>query len=192
MNKKITLKEILEIYKDLFQNKTFEYTLTNGQTLKIKIYKEQICHLLGIQHIYDNDKHYLGKKGYELIEDEKMTVETLKKHNLTQFNFIKERLIYFNEIYEILTKGELIKFFKDRTYPKSNIRADFILYKDGEQKIFHLFLCEEYKSNYAPISFVVKSKNEVYSKQYIQNQEYKKIEKIRIYDSSIEKSIEKN
>lgn len=182
MQQKLSLQDIISKYEENIQNKVFCYSLANGQTIRIAIYQEQICHLLGLQYVYEHDKHYLGEKGYQLISSGEITIESLKKHNQKQFNYIKERLLYFDRLYDILTTGNLIKFYPERAFPPTRIEADFIVYKNGQKHIYHLFLRQETIDDnlYSAISFIVKSVNDKYPKQYLERQEYKKIEKITI------------
>ena len=183
MSQKLSLLDIVSTFEEKIQNKMFCYTLSNSQTIRIAIYQEQICHLLGIQYVFGHDKRYLGAKGYQSIKSENITIDSLKKHNLKQYNYIKERLLYFDKLYEILTKGQLIKFYNEKAFPYTKIEADFIVIKNGQKHIYHLFLRQEKPNDnlYSAISFIVKSIDEKYPKQYIDHQEYKKIEKIEIH-----------
>lgn len=182
MKKEISLFDIISSYENNIQDRIFCYKLSNGQTIRIAIFQEQICHLLGLQYVYNNDKHYLGEKGFQKIKSGIITIEALKAHNLKKFNYIKERLLFFDKLYEILINGQLIKFYPERTFPNTKIEADFLIYENGKQHIYHLFLRQEMIDDnlYSAVSFVVKSVNDKYPKQYLQQQEYKKIEEITI------------
>ena len=39
-------------------HKIFKYELNNKINIEVIFYIEGLCHLLGIQHVYDNDKRY--------------------------------------------------------------------------------------------------------------------------------------
>ena len=98
---KIVLLDLLQSYEKELCNKIFSFKLSNGQIIKLRFFKEQLCHLLGIQHIYENDRKYLGAKGYDKILSEEITVSALKKHNKSEYAKIKERLEHFDEIPEL-------------------------------------------------------------------------------------------
>lgn len=186
MRNMISLLDIVNFFENNIYNKVFCYTLSNGNTIRVAIYKEQICHLLGIQYVFPKDKHYLGAKGYNLIKEEKLTIDLLKKQNRKKYNYIKERLMYFNKLYEVLTQGQLIKFYPERVYPYTKIEADFVVIKNGEKHIYHLFLRQEQIDNdlYTAISFIVKNNNDKIAKQFIDKQEYKRIDKIEVVSNN--------
>ena len=75
--------------------------------------------------------------------------------------------------------GQLIRFYQNRTYPSTNIQADFIIFQKETAHIVHLFLRKEQKNKdvYAPVSFVIKSIDDKTPEQFIKNQEYKQIVK---------------
>ena len=171
------LTELFEKYEADLCDRVFEYELKDNKIISLIFFREQFCHLLGLQHVYNNDRHYLGANGLEKILNGKLTVKKLKSHDLKQYNFIKERIENFNLIEQVVNEGELINFYRDRAKPKTNIQADFIFYKENSVNILHLFLRQERygKDIYASVSFVVKSMNESNARQFIDNQEYKKI-----------------
>lgn len=176
---KIDLQELLNEYENNLCNKLFKYELTNKSIVEVVFYKEQFCHLLGLQYIYNNDKHYLGSSGYSKVKDGTLTTDSLIAHNLKQFNYIKNRLCYFGEIAELMYNGQLIRFYQDRTNPKTQISAEYLIIKDNKAYTLHLFLRKERalgsNNQYAPISFVIKSENDSTRKQYIDRQEFKAI-----------------
>ena len=69
----VVLLDLLKLYEKELCNKIFSFKLSNGQIIKLRFFREQLCHLLGIQHIYENKK-YLGASGYEKILTGKITV----------------------------------------------------------------------------------------------------------------------
>ena len=174
---KTDLIRLLEVYEADLCNKIFHYEVSNGMSVDVAFYREQFCHLLGIQHIYNHDKRYLGKAGYDKILSKQITIKALKRHNLAEYDRIKERLMYFDEIYDIMLNGSLIGFNPDIVNPRTIIKADFVLYKEHEAHYLHLFLRKEnLNSNiYAPVSYGVKSFNDKNPQQFIKYQKYKKI-----------------
>lgn len=175
----IDLQALLNYYDTNLCNRLFRYVISNGQIVDIIFYKEQLCHLLGLQYIYNGDKHYLGAKGYQKIKSGTVTTNALIAHNKKQFNFIKDRLAHFCELSDLLKYGQLIRFYQDRVYPHTQITAEYLISKDNKAYILHLFLRKEnfseQKNLYAPISFIIKSNNDNDKQQFLDNQEFKKI-----------------
>lgn len=168
----VRLKDLLNSFSNELCDRTFIIKYKADNELKIRFYREDLCHLLGIQHVFDRDKHYLGKKGYDKINSEELTIQNLKLHNKKGYNFIKNRTLYFGKIKEVVTEGKLLKFYEERVKKGTLIKADFALYKNEEEFIFHLFLKKE-NDFYSPISFIPVSVNDDESKKYIELQEKK-------------------
>lgn len=176
---KVDLQELLTEYENNLCNKLFRYELSNNNKVEVIFYKEQFCHLLGLQYIYNHDKHYLGKNGYDKIKAGTITTDSLITHNKKQYNYIKDRLYYFNEISELMLSGQLIRFYQDRTNPKTQITAEYLIIKDNKTYTLHLFLrkegISESNDQYAPVSFIIKSEKDDKKRQYIDRQEFKTI-----------------
>lgn len=183
---KIDLQKLLIEYENSLCNKLFKYELSNNRTVEVVFYREQFCHLLGLQYVYDHDKHYLGESGYNKIKDGVITTDALISHNRKQYNYIKDRLFYFNEIFELMENGQLIRFYQDRAKPRTQITAEYLIIKDKKAYTLHLFLRKENISannkQYAPVSFIIKSQKDDTKRQYIDRQEFKTIEKREIID----------
>ncbi len=157
----LSLKLLLNDYTVNLCNRLFVLTLENEKEIKIRFFKESMCHLLGLQHVYDNDRKYLGAKGYEKIKNEEITIQSLKKHNKSQYNFIKNRLFHFNEIIEVLREGDLVKFSQEKVKRGTYITADFVLFKDKQKYLLHLFLIKELNTEiYTPKSFFTLSETD--------------------------------
>ena len=157
----LDLKTLLKNYSEQLCKKIFVLTLANKSEIKIRFFKESMCHLLGLQHIYNNDRKYLGANGYKKIENDIITIKDLKKHNKSQYAFIKNRIIHFDEIIDILREGELVKFSKEKVKRGTYITADFVLYKDNQKYLLRLFLIKELKTDiYTPKSFFTISEDD--------------------------------
>lgn len=171
------LDEILDVYEMQLCNRIFRYQLNNKIDIEIVFYVENLCHLLGLQHVYGKNKKYLGINGYNKIKDKQLKRNDLKKHNKAEYNRIEIKLDHFDEIFGMLKSGEFIKFYQYRTNPLSFIVADFVIFQDKKEYILHLFLRRENISTnqYSLVSFIVKSANDKSRDQYILGQEYKKI-----------------
>jgi len=172
----IDLQNLQNAYELNLCNRAFHYKLSNNTDIDIVFYKENLCHLLGLQHIFGNDRHYLGKSGYEQIKNNLLTTKDLKKHNEKQYNFIKIKLKHFNEIIELMKNCSIVRFYPDRCFPHTRIEADFLLYKDNQRYMLHLFAVREHNTKqYSPRSFIVKTNGDKNYTQFTDNQEYKKI-----------------
>ena len=175
----VNLQDLLKDYEINLRDKVFEYELANGQIIQVSFYREELCHLLGIQYVFEKNRRYLGIEGFEKLKNGDITTEKLKKHNKVKYEFIKERLSNFEKITPLMNDGQLIKFYQDKVYPPTTIQADFIIFQKETAHILHLFLRKEQtdKNIYAPISFVVKSIDDKTPNQFIKSQEYKQIVK---------------
>lgn len=112
--KKKELDEILKVYEIELCNRIFKYQLNGKINIEIIFYKENFCHLLGLQHIYGKNKKYLGANGYHKIKNGKLKRGSLKKHNKAEYNRIEMKLNCFCEIASMLRRGEFIKFYRKR------------------------------------------------------------------------------
>ncbi len=178
------LGAILDVYENELCGRMFKYKLNGKIDVEIVFYRENLCHLLGLQHIYGKNKKYLGINGYNKIKNGQLKRSNLKKHNKAEYNRIEIKLDHFDEILEMLKSGEFIKFYQYRTKPLSMIVADFIIYHGKSEYILHLFLRQERsgRNQYSPVSFIVKSNNDRSRNQYIAGQEYKKVTSFEIIE----------
>ena len=177
---KLNLKSILQNYEQVLCGKTFFYELNNKWEVNLVFHKEDFCHLIGLQHVYGKDKRYLGANGYRSIIGEKITIDSLVKHNKKGFNYIKKRLEFFDKIYELLTTGNIVKFYADRVKPRTTIVADFLVQHGRKEVLVYLFMRRENGSQFSPVSFIVKSQKDTYPNQYVAGQENKVITKFLI------------
>jgi hypothetical protein len=157
---KFILKSILQDYEQGLCGKTFFYELNSKWDVNLVFHKEDFCHLIGLQYVYGKDKRYLGANGYRSIIEEKITVDSLIKHNKKGFNYIKKRLEFFCKIYELLTTGNVVKFYADRVRPRTTVVADFLVQDGHKEVVLHLFMRRESGSQFSPVSFIVKSQKD--------------------------------
>ena len=180
----VELKELLQNYRIKLCNKTFVFMLSGEKEFKIRFFEESACHLMGLQHVFDNSKHYLGARGCQKIDDGLITVGKLKSHNKKGYNFIKERLEHFNEILDILENGDLFKFEPEKVNGGSLIKAEFMINKNNEAYILHLFLVKERNTDvYTPLSFITQSSNDVDFNKYLKYQKHIKIVERKIIEA---------
>lgn len=171
----IDFEALLQMYETQLCNRVFCYEIANGQTVCVGFYREQLCHLMGLQHIFGRDRRYLGASGFEKIKQGRLTVQHAKRHDRPAFDQIKERLLYFSELPTLMLQGDMMQFRADAA--RTSIIADFIIYREKRAHLLHLFLRKESekKDYYAPVSFVVKTLNDRQPQQYIDGQKYMKI-----------------
>lgn len=172
----VNLKQLLINYTNNLCDKLFIFTLPKNKKVTVAFFRESLCHLMGLQHVFNYDTRYLGGKGYEKIQEESLTVETLKKHNKKQYGFIKERLRHFDEIIDVLRYGEMICFIEEKVKGGTYIKADFVIYNDKEKYILHLFLRKELNTDiYTPVSYVVQTENDKDVNKFLDGQKPIKI-----------------
>lgn len=150
----VNLKCLLQNYRDNLCNRIFVFVLSENEEFKIRFFDESACHLIGIQHVFGNDKWYLGARGCRKIDNESININRLKLHNKKGFNFIKERLEHFDEIIDILKNGELFRYMPEKVNGGTLIRAEFLMNKNNQSYILHLFLTKEKNTDiYTPICY---------------------------------------
>lgn len=172
----VNLKQLLINYTTNLCDKQFVFTLPKDKKITVVFFRESLCHLMGLQHIFNYDTRYLGGKGYRKIQEESVTVEALKKHNKKQYTFIKERLRHFDEIIEVLRYGDMISFIEENVKGGTYIKADFVIFNEKEKYILHLFLRKERNTDiYTPVSYVVQSENDKNANTFLEGQKRVKI-----------------
>ena len=172
--KGLSLKSILINYKETLCEKIFHYELNGKSIINLRFYIENFCHLAGLHYIYDNDKRYLGAKGYKNIINESITIDSIKKHNEKSFNFIKSKLENFGNIFELLSKGKMTGFDVKRMTDYTEIVANLVIYHNEKELLLHLFLRKERddSNEYTPVSFIIESGTEKKDSRYIARQKY--------------------
>lgn len=158
----------------------FRYMLSNGTIIEITFYREAFCHLLGIQHITKN-RRYIGRVGYERIQDGKLSIRQLKDMNRAGYAKIKHRIEYFTHIGHLMEHGDVFRFYPERV-GGTRIQATFLFHEKGQDLYLHLFLAKEsQKSNaYAPMSYIVLTERDDAPLRFISGQEHKKVTTIDI------------
>ncbi len=66
------LKDLLVEYEQNLCDKLFVLVLSNKKEINFRFFREDLCHLMGIQHVYGKSKAYLGKTGYERSKTRKL------------------------------------------------------------------------------------------------------------------------
>ena len=181
----LNLKSILNDYKEKLCNKIFRYELNGKLFVNVRFYVESFCHLAGLHYVYENDKRYLGAKGYTLITDRKITINCLKKHNEKGFNFIKSKLENFGNIYELLINGKMTSFDVRRMADYTEIIANLVIYRNNKELLLHLFLRKERNGSdeYTPVSFIIERGTEKKDSRYVARQKYITITKFELIEN---------
>lgn len=168
----ITLKTIADFYNHYMVSTEFEFTLDHStqQTVKIRFEKDNLCHLLGFQHIFadePNAKSYVGQSGFSLLEKSEVTFSTFKSspNLLNKYKQDKERILYFPFIYQLLLEPDFIAF--SNASLSTNISTEFILYNQKNKRYIHLGVDkhENTEDIYFPRTFLVTKSNKFVNNQ---------------------------
>lgn len=65
----VNLKQLLINYTTNLCDKRFVFTLPKDKKITVVFFRESLCHLMGLQHIFNNNTRYLGGKGYRKIQE---------------------------------------------------------------------------------------------------------------------------
>ena len=173
------LQTIQSYYEQHLCDRIFRYTLSNGTVIEVSFYREAFCHLLGIQHVTKN-RRYIGRAGYERIQDGKLNIRQLKDMNRAGYAKIKHRIEYFTHIDHLMEHGDVFRFYPERT--STRIQATFLVHEKGQELYLHLFLAKESQTSnaYAPMSYIVLTERDDAPMRYISGQEHKKVSAIEI------------
>lgn len=169
--KNLTLKEIQEYHDSVLLGKTYRYTIRQhkkNETIQIdiKFFKENLSHLLGIQKVAPSyiQNLFKGKKGYDGIVNETITVDKLtkfdeqRKDRTKKLPSIERRLTHFFLMEELLLNCKIVKFSADKVDGFCEINSEFILFHDELGVRLHLGVVKEQddKNLYSPETFIVR------------------------------------
>ena len=180
----ISLQLLQKFYKKYLCDRLFVFELENDDEVILVFKEENMCHLLGIQHVMTGQhraKDYAGSTGYQLIEDGTVTCSFLESKNKSGYRGIRNRLAYFHFVVSMLQSPELIEFTKDGLTTRMNF--DLLMYQQHIQETrtvyLHLGLEKDKKSNvYRPVSFY-----EDKSDRYVVGRTKWKVMKVRVESS---------
>ena len=162
-----SLKAIQEFHDENLAKNIYGYKLNNGFELKIRFYKENLPHLLGIQKVVKDTrmkKLYQGKNGYDGIVNRSITIEKLKqldnqlKDKDKQLNAIAPKITCFHLIPKLLSSCQVIKFYPERVKGKCSLKSEFILFDEKLGIKLHLGVLKSSDNSnvYVPESFIPK------------------------------------
>ncbi len=169
------LQIIQSYYERRLCDRLFRYTLSNGTVIEITFYREAFCHLLGIQHITRN-RRYIGRTGYERIQNGQLNIRQLKDTNRAGYAKIKHRIEFFTHIGHLMEYGDIFRFYPERA-GNTRIQAAFLVHEKDRELYLHLFLAKESPNSnaYAPVSYIVLTDRDDAPMRYISGQEHKKV-----------------
>ncbi len=176
----------LQLYADFYENhlcnKIFEYELENKthQKVNLQFGKGDMCHLLGIHHIFKgvkNKKEYAGESGFQKIKNGTVTFDFLKQKNNPIFKSKQNRILYFPFIHQVLMSSTVLLFRNDGL---TKIDADLMFYNQQNGIFFHLGIVKDNTGNfYSPITFYDRNNN-----NHIANQEVIPVTSKSVIDTS--------
>ncbi len=166
-----SLKDIA-LYFEKYDGYTLEIE-TEDRTIKVKILKSNLPHLLGLQHIFKNSSNkifYRGYNGFKNIIDEKITWETIKEQVRLNKNYsigikmIEKRISYLIMFFNTIEKRCFLKELnKYKTLRNTLLKGNYILYKevyDTNHLVYPMLSIKElYKNNYIIETFIVEDNN---------------------------------
>lgn len=186
----ISLKIIQEFFCENLINKSFKYKIKLLETkeeheLDIRFFTENLPHLLGIQKLanYNQKYRYTGKRGYLGIQEEAITIKSLKDldkglrtkgKSQRVFPQIESRITHFHLIHKLMNECEMVRFDNKKVEDKCVIKSDFILYHEDLGVKLHLGVIKEQhdKTYYVPVTFIVKSLKDRHKDRLTIGQEY--------------------
>lgn len=139
------LYELAEFYKEKIEPYTYTYKALFGIEIELNFTDCQFCHLIfGTVKNVPNSSLYKGIKGFENIMNFKITSPPSYKDVQKNYKSKKDALYC---IPDLLNKPKIYMFNKNivdcgkiKGLKKTDIEADFLLYKEIDGKKIHLFL----------------------------------------------------
>ncbi|MBP2080125.1 PBECR4 domain-containing protein [Oceanobacillus polygoni] len=165
LESEISLQVISDFYRDCLMNRIFEFQIDypNQPVVKLRFEEDNMCHLLGFQHIFEdepNAKSFTGFSGYDYICTGVVTMDTLKQNHIKdKYKEHRERVLYFPFILQLLQHPTVILFSNEHLNTK--ISTEFILYDNRNNRYIHLGLDKHGGTDYYfPRTFFVRKKND--------------------------------
>lgn len=174
-----------KLYKSFqeYQNlldKEFHYKFKYSKyKLKLQFKPENLPHLLGLHKLKDidilnkfNKKEISANIICKKIENKELTSKIIEKSVF--YHKIKDRIIYFRELNNLMIKNNFLRFRKNKTEDGTLMKAEFIVYSLKNGKYIHLFIGRNGKTYY-PETFIIDDTD-----YYINQQDELKIKDIRV------------
>lgn len=161
------LKMIQEFHDEVLAQNIYVYKLNNGTELRLRFFRENLPHLLGIHKVVKDrnlKKLYQGQNGYNGIVDGSITIEKLKqldnqlKKEDKQLKAITPKITCFHLIPKLLENCKIIKFYPERVEGTCTLKSEFILFDEELGIKLHLGVLKssDNSSIYVPESFIPK------------------------------------
>ncbi|WP_019637870.1 PBECR4 domain-containing protein [Paenibacillus fonticola] len=162
----ISLELLQQYYEKFLERYYYVFELDNGVVVNLEFEKKHLCHLLGIEKMAKGTvKHkelykYFGVEGYNNIQNGLITIKHLKNLNKGRFNFIKDKLIFFYLLPQVVSSPEILLDFiteKNDTF----IKAKLLAYLSTEEAYVHLGIDEDEKTTrFFPKTYFIERINE--------------------------------
>lgn len=166
----LSLQNIQLFYEEHLMNKTFEFELDEpSQPIINLIFEEDnLCHLIGFQHIFEAEQNatdYQGYLGYNKIKECKVTMDTFKEPRIkVKYKENRERILYFPFLYQLIKNPTVILFSPENL--KTKISTEFIFYNSLNNRYLHLGLDKHEGTNsYFPRTFFVRKNSDFIDNQ---------------------------
>lgn len=116
LESELPLKLLLNYYEEFLTERTFAFELDypTNPLINLRFEKDNLCHLLGFQHIFEDEPDatsYSGASGCDLINSGTITMDTFKKpHIRPKYKEGREWILYFAYIYQLLKNSTVLLF----------------------------------------------------------------------------------
>ncbi|MCU5096132.1 PBECR4 domain-containing protein [Bacillus wiedmannii] len=164
----LSLLTIQQFYKEHLCGRRFIYSTDDPHrpTIRLRFKEEELCHLLGFQHIFEKQRFgstYIGESGYNLMRSGELTFDFIKETNEEGLKQYENRMLFFPFVHQILKNPDSVIFDPKCVPFKTKLQADLIFYNEQNRRYLHLFL-DHYKKrpgNYFPRSFFDRRDNKL-------------------------------
>lgn len=181
-----SLKLIQEFHDEIIAKYIYVYKLKNGTELRIRFYKENLPHLLGIHKVVKDKKLrklYQGENGYNRIVSGDIDIQDLKnkdnqlKDHEKKLGEITPKITCFHLIPKLLEECTIVKFYPERVRGNCTLKSEFILFHEELGIKLHLGVLKDTINStvYVPETFIPKSARARDKNRYTEGQEFKAI-----------------
>lgn len=157
------------------QGKTFMITLETGVKIKVTFNKNRFFHLIGFHYLTDISqiRFNQNKKNriYNNIEKGILTYDIIRSSDHFTPE-IEDRVLNFQHIDKLLSEDVIVNFDKSKFKYKSDLKSEFILFKDVGGINIHLCLAMD--GDFYPESFFAR-----HDSDYIEGQVKLKIVSVK-------------
>lgn len=153
----VNLLHFYIFYVDYMVQRTFIYTLENGESIKLKFEKNNFPHLIGL-HKFNSLKNKSANEIIEMIEKNKIDINTLRKSENKILNTeLKDRLTFFPCIHFLLNNADYILEYDPFKSIPTRLRADIFINSANIQVILYLAIRKNHIGHisYVPTSIIV-------------------------------------